>query len=57
MAGEKSSGRCGLNFFVTKKTFRPLNSKIHDFNLEKHTPQKGPFFGGGGRFDVPIIVM
>ena len=31
-------------FCHQKKIWSP-NSKIHDFNLEKHTPQKGPFGG------------
>ena len=39
---------------VRSKLFRHQNffylptPKIHDFNLEKHTPQKGPFFWGEG---------
>jgi len=47
MAGSKSAGRCSLKFFVTKFFCYLSKSKIHDFNLEKHTPQNRRFREGG----------
>ena len=41
--------------FCQQSFFHFPKPKIHDFNLEKHTPQKKVFWGEA--FDGPIIVM
>jgi hypothetical protein len=51
LAGLKSSGRCGLNFFVTKIFFVAQYQKFTILTQKKHTPpppKKGPFGREGG---------
>ncbi len=41
--------------FCHQKKFSPTNSKIHDFNLEKHNPPplKKAIWGGGSKLTSP----
>ena len=47
MTSQKIGRKVQSKLFCHQKFFGPPNSKIHDFNLQRHTPPKGSFGGGG----------